>query len=434
MNLFPPESDRPLTVGELTTRIKGVLEPAFAELWVRGEVSNLRRQSSGHVYFTLKDSGSQVSAVLFRQNAERQRLRLRDGMEVAVFANLSLYVPRGQYQLVVRLVVEEGVGELQRRFAALKEKLAAEGLFDPARKGLLPEMPDRVVVITSPTGAALRDFLSILTRRQWGGTLRLLPVRVQGEQAAGEIVSMLERANRETLGGLIVLTRGGGSLEDLWPFNEEKVARAVAASKLPVISAIGHEIDFTLSDFAADRRAETPSAAAELISSPFITFCDRLQRARRELLRELTGRFQNEYHRLEVLRGTLRAHSPQARLEQGWLRLDDLRGRREAALRHRLHTAGRRFDQLSARFWRRDPTARLESARGRLDQLSKRLVSASPASALMRGYAIVRDESGAVVDRLAHIPLRAAVSVEFQDGQAPFRREERVTQEELPLE
>lgn len=432
----PPrlEPNRPLSVEELTTQIKSVLEPGFSELWVRGEVSNLRRQSSGHVYFTLKDRGSQISAVMFRRDALRQPLRLRDGMEIVVFASISLYVPRGQYQLVVRLVVEEGVGQLQRRFAALKEKLGAEGLFDSERKRPLPEMPATVVVITSSTGAALRDFLSILERREWGGVLRLLSVRVQGEQAAGEIVGMLERANRENLGDLIVLTRGGGSLEDLWPFNEEAVARAVAASRLPVISAVGHEIDFTLSDFAADRRAETPSAAAELISSPFIAYRDRVRRARRELWRELAGRLQDEHHRLQVFRGTLRAHSPQARLEQGWMRLDDLRARQASALQDRLHRAHRRLGQLHGRFWRRDPATRLETARGTLSHLSKRLVSASPASALSRGYAIVRDDSGRVVDRLAKIPPRACVSVEFEDGQAPFRREERATQSELSLD
>ncbi len=418
-----PADIRPVTVRELTAGIKESLEERFAHIWVQGEVSNLRLQSSGHTYFTLKDADAQISAVLFRGDAQRQELTLRDGMEVIAFGGVSVYAPRGNYQLIVRIVLEEGLGRLQRQFETLKKKLGAEGLFAPERKKPLPEMPGTVVVITSPTGAALRDFISILQRRSWQGVVRILPVRVQGDQAAGEIVAALERANREHLGELIVLARGGGSLEDLWPFNEESLARAVAASSLPVISAVGHEIDFTLSDFAADRRAETPSAAAELISSPFVAYLERVKRAQMDLRRTLEGRLREAGHHLRILQGDLRAYAPTTRLEQEWQRQDELRHRLRMGLTDRLHRTHRTLEQLSARFHRRDPVIPLEAAHQRLSQLEKRLISASPSSALSRGYAIVRDTKGHVLDRLAGIPPNTAVNIEFKDGTDTFHRQ-----------
>lgn len=420
-----------LTVTALTQQVKTVLERTFAEVWVRGEVSNLRRQASGHLYFTLKDAGAQISAVLFRGNAVRQTVELRDGMEVVVLAEMSLFPPRGAYQLIVRTVIEEGLGALQRRFEALKRKLAAEGLFAVERKQPIPEMPQTVVVITSATGAALRDFLSILRRREWAGTVRILPVRVQGVEAAGEITAMLERANREGLGEVIVLTRGGGSLEDLWPFNEEIVARAVAASVLPVISAVGHEIDFTLSDFAADRRAETPSAAAELISSTFVRYQERLRRARGDLGRSLRQRLERERRALHLWNQALRAHSPRARVEQAWLRLDDLRGRRDAAATRRLEAASRRLEQVGVRLVRKDPAVRLEAGRVHLGHLEKRLESASPRSVVTRGFAIVRDATGGVVSSIEDLPQGTVVELELRDGRGRFRRDELLRQDQF---
>lgn len=428
-----PDASQVLPVGLLTERIKLRLESEFGEVWVRGEVSNLRRQASGHLYFTLKDDAAQLSAVMFRGDAARLQAPLRDGMEVVVFGGLSVYPPRGNYQIIVRFVVDAGLGALQRRFEALKGKLEAEGLFAPERKKALPEMPSTIVVITSPTGAALRDFVSILRRRKWGGTLRLLPVRVQGAEAAPEIVAMLERANRERLGEVIVLTRGGGSLEDLWPFNEEIVARAVAASGLPVVSAVGHEIDFTLSDFAADRRAETPSAAAELISSDFVRFVERTQRVEREMDRSVGRRLERENQRLRLWRQTLRTHSPHARVEQAWLRLDDLRGRLDLVARRRLDFADRQLERLGERFVRRDPALKLEAARSHLEHLGKRLVSASPASVLARGFALVRDREGRVRENLAGLPGNGAIELEMRDGRARFRRDDPLVQGELKL-
>ena len=268
--------ERVASVGEFTRRIKVLLETGIRPGWVRGEVSNLRQQASGHVYFSLKDSEAQLSAVMFRGDAARQSLKLRDGQQVLVYGEINVYEVRGSYQLIVRVVVEDGVGRLQQEFEALKQKLADEGLFDPAKKKPLPEMPATVGFITSPTGAAVQDFLRILIRRGWRGRVVILPAKVQGEGAADEIAAMLQQAEVLGIFDLLVIGRGGGSLEDLWAFNEEPLVRAVAACTVPVISAVGHEIDFTLSDFVADVRAETPSAAAELISSHFVEALERV--------------------------------------------------------------------------------------------------------------------------------------------------------------
>ncbi|MGE9295989.1 MAG: exodeoxyribonuclease VII large subunit, partial [Puniceicoccales bacterium] len=284
----PLPDDTAITVGEFTRRVKTLLETHLKPCWIRGEVSNLRRQASGHVYFTLKDDKSQLSCVLFRGDAARQTVNLRDGLAVMVFGEVSVYEPRGTHQLICRMVQEEGMGRLQERFEKLKAKLDAEGLFAPERKRPIPAWPGTVAVITSPSGAAIKDFVSVLQRRDWRGRLLLVPAKVQGEGAALEIVDALKQVLTHGQAELIVVMRGGGSLEDLWCFNEEIVARAVAGSPVPVISAVGHEIDFTLSDFAADKRAETPTAAAELISSLLLELRERERSARETFHREVS--------------------------------------------------------------------------------------------------------------------------------------------------
>jgi exodeoxyribonuclease VII large subunit len=272
------------SVSDFTRRIKAVLESQVRPGWVRGEVSNLRVQASGHVYFSLKDAGAQLSAVMFRGDASRQDVKLRDGIQVLLYGEISVYEARGNYQLIVRAVIEDGVGRLQREFEALKQRLAAAGLFAAENKVALPAMPRTVGFITSPSGAAVQDFVRILIRRGWRGRVVVLPAKVQGEGAAAEMVEMLRLACNPAACGvafdLLVIGRGGGSLEDLWAFNEEALVRAVAACPLPIISAVGHEIDFTLCDFAADVRVETPSAAAELISSGFVAAGERAGRAK----------------------------------------------------------------------------------------------------------------------------------------------------------
>ena len=267
------------SVSVFTRRVKTLLEANFGTSWVSGEVSNVRAQGSGHVYFSLKDAGAQVSAVLFRGDAARQTVKLRDGQQVVVYGEVSVYEARGQYQLIVRVVIEDGVGRLQREFEALKARLAAEGLFEPAAKKAVPPLPACVGFVTSPTGAAVQDFIKIMSRRGWRGRVVVLPAKVQGEGAAAELAAMLALAEGLGIFDLLVIGRGGGSLEDLWAFNEEVLVRAVAACTVPIISAVGHEIDFTLCDFAADVRAETPSAAAELISSKFVEAAERAERA-----------------------------------------------------------------------------------------------------------------------------------------------------------
>ncbi len=422
MDWNPEPTEPPLSVGVLTQHIKRLLEGNFGEVWVRGEVSNVRYQSSGHVYFTLKDREAQLSAAMFRSSVERNALRLEEGMAVLVCGRVTVYPPRGNYQLVATLVRREGEGELRRRFEGLKAKLAAEGLFDPARKQPLPTLPRTIVVITSPTGAAIRDFLSILRRRRWRGTIRLLPVRVQGVEAAPEIVAMLERANREHLGDVIVVTRGGGSLEDLWPFNEEVVARAIAGSARPVVSAVGHEIDFTLSDFAADVRAETPSAAAEMLSSQFVAFAESVQRARRQLHQILTATTRGEHLRLDSLRQRLLANTPRHRLEQAWMRLDDVAARRNRLWESARTEARETLGACRYRLGAVDPRHRVGLARENLRHLALRLRQASPATVLARGYAIVRDAKGTILQSADAARKSPRIEVEWADGRAPFQR------------
>src|SRR4051812_1800270 len=263
------------SVTEFTRRVKVVLESQVRPGWVRGEVSNLRLQASGHVYFSLKDAGAQLSAVMFRGDAARQDVKLRDGAQVLVYGEISVYEARGNYQLIVRAVLEDGVGRLQKEFEALKRRLADEGLFGAENKIAIPAMPRTVGFITSATGAAVQDFSRILIRRGLRGRVIILSTKVQGEGSAAEMVEMLAQAEALGIFDLLVIGRGGGSLEDLWAFNEEPLVRAVAACVVPIISAVGHEIDFTLCDLAADGRAGTPGAAGGLISRRFVAWTPR---------------------------------------------------------------------------------------------------------------------------------------------------------------
>jgi exodeoxyribonuclease VII large subunit len=412
------------SVTELTRRIKRLLEGGMAPAWVRGEVSNLRMQASGHVYFSLKDAGAQVSAVMFRGDAARQSVQWRDGLQVVAFGQVSVYEPRGQYQLVVRAVVEDGVGRLQREFEALKRRLAEEGLFAPERKVPIPAMPTTVGFVTSPTGAAVQDFLRILIRRGWRGRLVVFPARVQGEGAAEEIAAQVRRA--EALGwcDLLVVGRGGGSLEDLWAFNEEVLVRAIADCRVPVISAVGHEIDFTLCDFAADARAETPSAAAELISSHFVRAVERTASAGQALAAAVAGAIERARERLAHGRSRLRLLTPAAQIERGYLRLDDLANQLAAAVRSSAQLRRHRLAAVAARLERASPETRIQQESHRLLSLWKRLQSASPASVLNRGFAIVRDAEGRPVTRRAVLAPGQPVAAEFADGEAAMRVEE----------
>jgi len=409
------------SVSVFTRRVKTLLESTVGSSWVRGEVSNVRAQGSGHVYFSLKDASAQVSAVLFRGDALRQTVKLRDGQQVVVYGDVSVYEARGQYQLIVRVVVEDGVGRLQREFEALKSRLAAEGLFAPEKKRALPPLPLCVGFITSPTGAAVQDFIRIMTRREWRGRVVVIPAKVQGEGAASELAVMLELAGKLEIFDLLVIGRGGGSMEDLWAFNEEVLVRAVAACPVPIISAVGHEIDFTLCDFAADVRAETPSAAAELISSKFVEAAKRAEQAGASMADALERALAEATERLDHARSRLRLLAPAAQIEQGFLRLDDLSNRLAAALRDATQARRQQLGEARAALARVSPEFRVQTESHRLLSLWKRLQAASPDSVLNRGFVIMRDAAGQPVMRRAAVKSGQSLAAEFADGTVPVR-------------
>ncbi|MFM9956308.1 MAG: exodeoxyribonuclease VII large subunit [Opitutaceae bacterium] len=411
------------SVSGFTRRVKTLLESGLRPGWVRGEVTNVRAQASGHVYFSLKDAGAQLSAVMFRGDAARQTVKLREGTQVVAYGEVSVYEARGQYQLIVRVVIEDGVGKLQREFEALKARLAAEGLFAVETKRAIPAMPACVGFITSPTGAAVQDFMRILMRRGWRGRVVVLPAKVQGEGAAAEMAAMVALAQELGIFDVMVIGRGGGSLEDLWAFNEEVLVRAVAACTVPVISAVGHEIDFTLCDFAADRRAETPSAAAELISSEFVACAQRAAQADDAMTAWLDGAVARAGERVDHARSRLRLLSPEAQIEQGFLRLDDISNRLGAALRTSVQVRRQQLGEVRAALARVSPEFRVQTESHRLLSLWKRLQAASPASVLNRGFVILRDEAGKPVGRRAEVEAGQVLQAEFTDGVTKMRAE-----------
>ncbi len=412
------DNRRAWTVSGLTAEIKALLEDGFPSVTVRGEISNLRQQPSGHIYFTLKDAKAGLSGVCFRGDAARLSVRLRNGLQVVGRGRVAVYEPRGIYQVIFRHLEEDGIGRLQQAFLELKQRLEAEGLFAEERKQPLPRLAKTIAFVTSPSGAALRDFLSILQRREWNGRVIVIPARVQGTEAAPEIVAGIEAANRHRLCDLLVVGRGGGSLEDLWPFNEEMVARAVAASGIPVISAVGHQIDVTLSDFAADFRAETPSAAAEWIAADWHQFSDRWENLARRLRDGTSGVVERKRHRFALLHSRLRAQHPRNRLDQARLRLDDLQGRFAQALLTRLRENRTRLRHLHDRFRTLRPERQIEEHRRHLGQIRLRLHNSSHQATLQRGYALVRPlgEDRTILDNAAEIARREAVLLELRDG------------------
>ena len=409
------------SVTRLNQEVRASIEGNFGAQWVEGELSNFARPASGHWYFTLKDPSAQVRCAMFKPKAGQVRFRPADGMQVTIYARISLYEPRGEFQLVAEHMEPAGEGLLRLKFEQLKQQLATEGLFDADRKRPLPTWPRAIGVITSGTGAALRDILNVLERRNPSVPVLVYPCAVQGAAAAGELVAALEGANRQGLCDVIILARGGGSLEDLWSFNEEKLVRAVAASRIPVISGVGHETDFTLCDFAADIRAPTPSAAAEIC----VPDCREILRRFAMLERRLGAAFHNhlrlQRHRLEAL--AARLIHPGRRVEQHQQRLDELLQRLPAALNRRLGEQHARLRALEARLKGAAPTQRLLLARTRLGNTEQRLQAAmprmllalqgrvlaaertlhalSPLATLQRGYAILQREDGSVVQDAA---------------------------------
>lgn len=416
-----PARRKTLTVSELTDRIQGVLETDFVDVWVEGEVSNVKRAASGHIYFSLKDERAQIRAVVWRTDARLLRFRPEDGMHVVARGGLRVYPPRGDYQISVQVLEPLGKGSLAQAFEQLKEKLEKEGLFDPARKRPLPVLPRRIGVVTSPTGAVVRDILRVLHRRYANLEVLVYPVRVQGDGAAAEIAQGLRALNR--LGGLdvIVLARGGGSLEDLQAFNDEGVARAIVASRIPTLSAVGHETDFTIADFVADLRAPTPSAAAERVVQAKEDLRSRIAAAEKRLHAAVRHGLTRTQARVEAAGARRVFAAEQGRLRVRAQRVDEVMGRGERALgrrlersRDRAHRLGERLEmfrwdrQLAMRRERMDRlTERLqgtfrgavERRRAVLARLAGRLESLSPVAVLGRGYALVWDEAAGVLLR-----------------------------------
>lgn len=438
-HLISPTNEQVLNVTELTRRIKAQLESRFAQIWVHGEVSNLRRQSSGHLYFSLKDAGSQLPCVLFARDAAQQGFQLKDGMEVQLFGSLSVYAPHGRYQLIAKIMVQSGQGRLQLEFERLKQTLAAEGLFATERKRPLPTLPMRIALVTSPTGAAIRDFLRILHRRHYNGQIVIFPTRVQGSGAAKEIAAMLEYAGASQGFDLVVITRGGGSIEDLWAFNEEVVARAVAACPLPVISAIGHEIDTVLTDYAADQRAETPSAAAELISSLIIDAKQGLQQAAENLLHWIETGIARRRQQLTELKAKMHLIAPGYQVELLGMRLDDLENRLHRSLQVRLTREQTKLAHYSQGLAEHHPRIKISLAHQSLENINHRLMRAADVDAaskhehllylqkrlensslnatLRRGYAILKNTDGAIIGNAQSARREAQLNAQFNDGE-----------------
>ena len=428
--ISPDESRRIYTVAELTRLVKQTLEDEVGRIWVEGEISNFRKQSSGHCYFTLKDERAQLSAVLFAGAQRSSRaVQLADGMLVRLLGELSVYEPRGQYQLIVRQVEAGGQGMLMARFEALKRRLQDEGLFDAARKRPLPLLPRHVGVVTSPTGAAIRDILNVITRRFPNLHLVLAPVRVQGAGAAEEVAAAIDRLNAlsaraaagESDGPLsapldvLIVGRGGGSLEDLWCFNEECVARALARSEIPVISAVGHEIDFTISDFVADVRAPTPSAAAELVVGRKEDFEETLRTQARTLRQVLRQRLTELRGRLETARASHVFHAPRHAVQRTAQTLDALELRLKQALNGSLLRQRQRLDEQQRRLSQATPGA-LQRRRLQVAALERQLRALSPVAVLERGYSLTRTADGTLVRSVQQVAAGARLRTQVADG------------------
>ena len=443
-----------LTVTELTRRVAALLEGEIGEVWIEGEISNYRLQSSGHHYFTLKDAHAQIACVLFSRTAASlplSSLGLRDGLAVQIQGAVTVYQPRGQYQIMVRLIQPRGVGVLQAKFEALKQKLATEGLFEPGRKRPLPRFPQRIGVVTSPTGAAIADFLNVLYRRHPGLQVVIAPARVQGRGAAEEIAQAIEELSSNQTGvgrvDVIVVARGGGSLEDLWEFNEERVARAIVSSSVPVMSAVGHEVDYTISDFVADVRAPTPSAAAELLAADGAGLLEGATLLVKRLQREVFLQHTHLLHRWEQGRGASLFREPERRCWELQQHLDHYEKTLETMLRHRCEQMRERWRTMVSQLRRHHPTALFQQVtqqqkslqrqlsqqmvyqqhrlQSQYERLRASLAALSPQATLARGFTITRNQEGKIIASAAQVHPGALLSIQFGDGSVDVVTEEK---------
>jgi exodeoxyribonuclease VII, large subunit len=446
--MHAPFDDTPrhvLTPSSLNRLVRDLLGDALPQVWIEGELSNVAKPASGHLYFTLKDSGAQVRCAMFKLKASALRFRPVDGMQVLLRAKVGLYEPRGEFQLVAEYMEPAGEGALQREFEQLKARLDAEGLFAQARKRALPRYARRIGVITSATGAAVRDVLSVLARRWPLADVEVLPVPVQGREAPPAIVAMLRKAASSGRYDVLLLTRGGGSLEDLWAFNDEAVARAIHASAVPVVSAVGHEIDFSIADFVADLRAPTPSAAAELLVPDAVAIDRHLRQLQQRMLTLQQRQLQAHAQRIDHLLARLQTQRPQARLQRDRERLLHLQRRLTAALREQSQLRHVRLERLHARLLAQHPQARLPLLARRLAEQDQRLRRAlahilerrqtrlrhaghalhavSPLATLERGYAILLDAQGKVVRSVSEAAVDMRLRARLVDGELALRVE-----------
>jgi exodeoxyribonuclease VII large subunit len=428
------------TVARLNREVRGLLESGFGHLWVEGEISNLARPPSGHLYFTLKDARAQVSCALFRNRATRLGFEVENGTQVLVQADVSLYEPRGNFQLIISHMEEAGDGALRRAFEQLKQRLLSEGLFEAAHKQGLPPWPRCIGVVTSPSGAAISDVLTVLRRRFPAIPVIIYPTLVQGEGAARQIIEALQTAQRRAECDVLLLTRGGGSLEDLWPFNEEAVARAVYHCSLPLVSAVGHEIDTVITDFVADQRAATPSAAAELLSPDQNQLATHLQQLQQQLAGRLSRILQQRRERLDWLSGRIRQCHPGRRLQQQAQRLDELQQRLVRAWSHTRVQRRSRIDAVYAHLRQHSPRQRLYQLQTLTSQLSQRLKycmniqlsvqheklavvsraldAISPLATLQRGYSItLNTATGLVIHRATDATVGDRLTTRLARGQ-----------------
>jgi exodeoxyribonuclease VII large subunit len=434
--LFPEEpaaEPQVMTVSELNKHIRDILEGTFPIVWLKGEISNFKAHTSGHFYFSLKDSKAQINAVMFRGFNSQLRFRPEDGMEVLIRGKITVYEPRGNYQIFCEVMEPVGAGALQKAFEQLKAKLQKEGLFDEARKRPIPALPKHIAIVTSPTGAAIRDMLNVLRRRFKGANITVIPCKVQGDQAPGEIIQAIQLANRLSDVDVMIVGRGGGSIEDLWAFNDEGVARAIASARVPVISAVGHEIDFTIADFVADLRAPTPSAAAELVVKNAADLMERvanLQRALRfSVLRQLNALRQS------AIGFGKRLVDPQRRIQDASIRCDELQQRLEFATLRSIQDRRLQVELLQQKLG--TPLARIERDRGEVQGLGMRLRAAvknlllhkrenlgknmalldslSPLKVLDRGYSMVVVD-GEIVTEAESLEVGQTVTVRMCKG------------------
>ncbi len=439
-DLFSASGESPaISVSDLNRQAKTLLERGLARVCVEGELSNLARPASGHLYFTLKDSGAQIRCAFFRQRQRGPTIGFRDGDQLLAFGRVSLYEPRGDYQLIVDRLEAAGEGELRRRFELLKKRLADEGLFDESLKRPLPALPRRIGVVTSPSGAAVRDVLSVLRRRFPAVPVVIYPAAVQGDGAPFELIAALNAAAERAECDLLIIGRGGGSLEDLWAFNNEELARAIRACPIPVISAVGHEVDFTIADFVADLRAPTPSGAAELAVPDQAEWLRGLQATTLQLSKLMRRRLDDPAQAVDGLARRLAQSSPATTVTRQTERLHNARQRLMLAVRHNLNLRERRAEQWQSRLLRVNPSARVDknawqlqalrerlgrAALGRLKDLQQSLAitaraldSVSPLATLERGYAIVTDrQSGAVLHDADDVEIGASVRARLANG------------------